>query len=427
MGVCEMETYRVVNFVLQLVYLAAHLLFTVILFRKSPPSPIWRWFLAFTVCLWLWVSGRFAETLVYIFMPDNNSAYVFAADYQYIGITTAASSYLVWNLYLAGYGKLASDKKIRFAIFACPVVVNLTVFTNSYHRLFYTKLLMGQQVEHGPLFLPFCLWGYLLMLAGYGISVSDIVRKRKDVVKKLFLFSAFPILPAIAIVVRTVSGIDMLDYTPIVMAISFASIYLVIFKYNYVNIISASIETVMAQTAPPIVIYDLRTKSFIYRNRIAEMEYAEAEMDIIPALKKGEACFEGAFAGKSLKVDVVKLPVRDSLLITAIDIEEINEQLRRLNERIGSLKLLSDELDEENRNIDAYLDAVSDAEGIEVKQELIAQIYDLIYVTFDRIRENMITAREKPGESVMALNDNLQLAELCMKEIRIAVSRLQGV
>ena len=85
-----MEGYRIANFVLQLAYLLAHVVFTVKILRVRRDTPVWTWFFLFSVSMWLWVSGRFAESVVYLFLPADNAAYVFAANYQYIGITLAA-------------------------------------------------------------------------------------------------------------------------------------------------------------------------------------------------------------------------------------------------------------------------------------------------------------------------------------------------
>ena len=75
----SMSAIRAINFTEQVIFLAVYLVFVVWLARRLQPSPVSRWFLALTVALWLWVSGRFMESVVYLFLPSNNDAYVIAA------------------------------------------------------------------------------------------------------------------------------------------------------------------------------------------------------------------------------------------------------------------------------------------------------------------------------------------------------------
>ena len=108
-----MELYRIVNFIIQSAYLIMHFLFIMALYRRRQSTPVWFWFFSFCIALWVWVSGRFMETIVYLFFPANNTFYQFAANYQYIGDTTAGVFYLLWVLYLSGRDRLASSGWFR--------------------------------------------------------------------------------------------------------------------------------------------------------------------------------------------------------------------------------------------------------------------------------------------------------------------------
>ena len=185
-----MESYRIINFIMQTAYLAGHLLFILALVRRRQPTPVWRWFFWLCVTAWLWVSGRLMESVVYLWFPGNNEFYRFAANFQYLGNTTAASTYVIWTLYLAGRDRLASSGWFRALIFAGPAVICILVFTNPWHQLFYTKLDMGERVAHGPLFTPCVLWTYGLLLAGYVISIRFVLRTERDRARQIVMFSA---------------------------------------------------------------------------------------------------------------------------------------------------------------------------------------------------------------------------------------------
>ena len=89
---------------------------------------------------------------------------------------------------------------------------------------------MGQRVVHGQLF-AFCVtWTYLILIAGYIISIIYTFRAGRDILKRFVMFSIFPLLPAVVTLIRSVSGIDKLDYTPVFMAVSFFLLYLIVIQ-----------------------------------------------------------------------------------------------------------------------------------------------------------------------------------------------------
>lgn len=417
-----MEGFRLANLILQSAYLFIHLLFIVQLFRKRQPTPIWYWFVFFSISSWLWVSGRLMESIIYLFFPGHNSAYVFASNYQYIGNTTATVSYVIWNLYLVGLDELASKKLFQAALFTCPAAICTLVFTNHLHHLFYTKLVMGQQVRHGPLFAPSVLWAYSILLFGYLVSILFILRSGRDKKKRLLMFSIYPALPAIAVLVRSLTGVDRLDYTPFIMAVSLSCLYLIVFKFNYVKIISLSLETILDQTSHPIGIYDPCQNCFLYANRIAAEHYRAAGAEL-PLPASGQ--FEGVFDGKSLNVSISPLSEGALKLVTATDVSDIAEQQLLLDEQIQKLDALRHSLEEENRNIDAYLDSLYQIEGLRQKQQLIEHTREIIQQTFAAIETNLTLAQQSPAAAEEPLRENIQLTQACIATIRTTVAQLR--
>ena len=94
------------------------------------------------------------------------------------------------------------------------------------------------------------------------------------------MFSLFPVVPAIGLLVRSLSGVDRVDYTPIVMAVAMFSLYQIKFGYHYVNIISASVREVIEQTAHPISLYTPDRGVMTYLNRAAR-DRAGASVDMV--------------------------------------------------------------------------------------------------------------------------------------------------
>lgn len=426
-----MEGFRIANFVLQSAFLVGQLAFIVFILRRSQPTPVWRWFSLLNIAFWLWVAGRFMETIVYLFFPGNGEMYLFAAYFQYIGDTSAGIAFAVWNLHIAGYGKLASHPLFLAVMAVIPLGISALAFTNDLHHLLYAQLEMGPYVVHGPLFLPCFILVALIVLAGYAVAVSHIVRTGRDKAKRLVVFSLYPALPFGVSLIRTASGIDQVDFTPLALAVSVACLYLIVFKHNYAKIIPSSVASVLEQTVHPICVYDLSRGEVSYANRAAQEGYGAALREIAPLLHAGAGQFEGRFDGKFLRVDATPLPQQSALLVTATDLTDVVQQRTQLDEQIAELQLLSEALNEENRNIDAYLDSLDTMQAVQAVQaagegrDLVSTAYDNIDRTLETIQGNLYAAKADLHEAAAPLEDNLRLAQDCIVRIRATVAQLR--
>ena len=420
-----MESYRIINFIMQTAYLAGHLLFILALVRRRQPTPVWRWFFWLCVTAWLWVSGRLMESVVYLWFPGNNEFYRFAANFQYLGNTTAASTYVIWTLYLAGRDRLASSGWFRTLIFAGPAVICVLVFTNPWHQLFYTKLDMGERVAHGPLFTPCVLWTYGLLLAGYVISIRFVLRTERDRARQIVMFSAFPLLPAFGVMIRSVTGIDRLDYTPGVMAAGIICLYLCVFSYRYINLESAPVREIIEQSAHPIGIYDPEKGEFSYLNQIADREYREAAEAFLPRLSAEADRFEGEFGGRHLSVESAPLTGSDAMLVTVTDTSDLAREQAGIEEQIRAQESVQAELDEAKRNIDAYLELLLSSEDLRRKQEMVAGTRAAVKRVYDRVAENLEAAGRDPQAADGPLQENIELTRECIASIRRTVADLR--
>lgn len=421
------ETYRIVNFIIQSAYLIGHMVFIVALYRRRQPTPVWGWFFALSVALWAWVAGRFMETVVYLFRPTDNGAYVFAANFQYIGDTLSVACYVMWVLSLTGMDRLASNGWFRALLFGVPAAICLVVFTNAGHHLFYTKLVMGQRVAHGPLFLPSMAIMYLFLMMGYVISLRFVLRSGRERARQIVMFSLFPLLPAIGILVRSISGVDKLDYTPMVMAVAILSFYQIIFRRQYVNIVSASIRSVMEQTAHPIGIYDPSLGRMTYANRVAREKHRWGEGGFIALMDGGAPIRAGEYARGHLALRITPLAGEAGMLVTATDTERIDRQREALEAQIRSQEALQSELEASGRDIDAYIDALPGQEDLAPRQALIDAAYAAIDQTLTRVEENFVQAKRSPERAAVLLEENLDLTREGIGAIRRAVGQLRGV
>lgn len=420
-----MSAIRAINFTEQVIFLAVYLVFVVWLARRLQPSPVSRWFLALTVALWLWVSGRFMESVVYLFLPSNNDAYVFAANFQYLGFGYSAASYVIWVLYVSGRWRATENLFVRAVVLGFPALIVLIVFTNPLHHLFYTKLAMGQQVGHGPLFAPLFVFGYVMLLAGWCVSMIDIVKRGGDKARRAFLLSAFPLLPPLAAAARSLSGIDLVDFTPVVMAVSWWCLYLAAFKHGYVNVVSSSLAEAVRHAPRPVAVYDAVRGEFVYRNLLADGEYGTAFSKLPNAVPMSEGSYEARLQGRELSVSVTVLSGGE-LMVSAADQTEVNSRLQMLAEQAERLEQLTVRLAEENRSIEAYLESLDLAGDLKRRKEMAEGIYEELSSVFERIRQNLQAARSDPDRSASPLEENLQIGIDSIAKVRAVVAELRG-
>ena len=424
-----MEGFRIVNLSVQSVYLIAHLYFLFRMGKMRQPSPVWDWFMALGAAIWLWVLGRFMESVVYLFLPGHNAAYQFAANFQYIGNSAAAAIFLIWNLYLTGRGRLADRIAFKTAVFLLPVTICVLVFTNPAHHLFYTKLDMGERVAHGMLFLPSMLSVYLMLLTGLMINVVHTIRYESDKLRRILIFSMVPVLPAVATLIRSLSGVDRFDYTPLIMTVSLYFLYLTVFKFSYITMIPQSIESALSQTDHPIVIVDPKDRTVVYRNQQASDLY-RALIDAYLSDTAGENLqADGArlfsYQGRQVKAEQKVLEESGQILLTMTDLTDLRERQTLLDHQIDEQHALIRELSEQRRNMDAYLEAMVDADLVKAKYDALNDAREKTATAFERMEANLEKAGQGPAGAEETLRENLSIAEETIALIRLAVATLK--
>ncbi|MBP5154124.1 MAG: hypothetical protein ILP12_03830 [Lachnospiraceae bacterium] len=409
---------------MQSVYLPLHIVFIIRLIIKRQPTPIWRWFTVVVIGLLVMISGRLLESIAYMYFPVNGF-YVFAVYYQLVGTSFATSAYLIWNLYLAGHDRFSESRTFKALLLAMAGIVSLIICTNNAHHLFYEKLTMGEQVVHGKLFLPCLLVVYGTLFIGWIVSVVHIIRSGKDKVKRLIVFSLYPILPAAASLIRSISGVDKLDYMPIIMTVSIFCLYLMVFRYRYVDIVSQSIETALRETRSALFVYDPERDEVTYTNRGAEEEFGGVISSILPKLKEAPDSFEATSYGKNVLVTVTPTGEQGFLLVTATDISDMVTERSMLEEEIARQNSLVAELEEKERNIDAYLDTLYEIPDLREKQERIAAAQQEVSAAFGEIEENLTAAGKGGAAAETLLRENLRIARRTIASVRAAVSALR--
>lgn len=420
-----MDGFRIANFAMQAVCVTVHLLFIFGFLRRRQSTPIWRWFLVVTVGLWMLISGRFMESVAYLFLPSN-AFYTFAVYWQFVGTTYATFSYLFWNLHLAGWERAAESKTLRIGIFTVSTAFCGVICTNHWFHLFYKKLLMGEPVDHGIAHTPWIVWVYGMLFVGYVISLINIIRHGKQKIRRILVFSMFPLFPAIAALIRSVTGVDELDATPVVVAVSVFCMYLIVFRRNYVNLIPQSMESALEQTESALVVFDRERGEILYKNRAAA-SYGDELKKILERAGRAEGIRELECGQTVLSVRISEYGDGKSLLATMTDVTPIADQRKKLEEEVSERDKAVRELEDKRRNIDAYLEALYEIPDLKEKQTAFDGAKAEALQAFEDIEGLLSGAMENIGGSAPMLNETIGRCETTVASVRAAVSKLKEV
>lgn len=421
----EVDWYRIANFLMQAVYLPIHLYFIIMLIRHKQPTPIWKWFIIVVSGLWGLILGRFIETCLYLFWV-NNVAYNVAVDVTLLSTTVATMSFLFWNLYITRHENVATNKAFRALIFVLSGSVCVLIATNPHHHLFYSELNLIGAKTHGRAFIPCVFIVYGMLFAGLVISIIHIVKYEDNKVMRIIVFSMYPILPGVTNLIRSLSGNDTLDFNPIVMSLSILCLYDIVFKRSYVGVVAESMESVINQTRTPIVVYDSSDNSVRYENDAA-IERKQILQKLIPMLGDSEKTVEESFDGRVVRAVSTRSREKGEYIATFSDVTDIVYQRRKVEEQLAKQDKLLVELDEQKRNIEAYLEALYSIPDLKEKQEMTEKVQVMIAQAFARMKTNLEIASFGDDSAKAALEENLSIAQETITTIRKAVAKLKEV
>ena len=417
-----MEWYRILNFILQGIYLPIHLVFIVSLIKNRKPTPIWHFFIVVVIGLWIMVSGRFLETIAYIFYP-NNDFYVFAVYYQLVGTTFASFAFLLWNLYLARCDKLANKPIFRIVLFSVATIISIFVCTNSLHHLFYEKLVMGEQVQHGKLFYLCLVLVYAALFIGYIISIIHIIRKEKNKAIKIIVFSLYPLLPAVTALVRSITGVDELDFTPIIMFVAVFCLYIIVFKFNSLSLISKSIESVLEEIPNIVVLYNPQ-KGILYQNNKEKKELVDKAIEEVNKQNNVKS-FELVFYDSHFYIEINKDDDNELIIINNID--DVYLERKAIEESIVEAEKLINDLNEKKNTIQTYINALYDLPDLKEKVTSLTNAQKIVLSNIAIIKEHFIVIKNNPKNSEALLKETATLCQETIMIIRKAVNKLSGV
>ncbi len=145
---------------------------------------------------------------------------------SYIGIVSSPVLYFLFALAFSQHYKHLNSKNI-FYLSIIPAITLIMVFTNSWHNLHWTKVVINPATNialyyYGPSFWIFTSYSYILLTLGLFIMTRTLIRFNPRFKSQVFIILLGSVLPFIGniIYVFNINPIPGLDWTPISFAFS---------------------------------------------------------------------------------------------------------------------------------------------------------------------------------------------------------------
>lgn len=415
------EHLRIVSVIMEATYLFFHLIFVIRLFRQRQQSPVYKCFFFVVLGLWGIVGGGLWENLLLLIYQDD-FLYALEKDYQLSSTTLATLSFLFFNLYLSGCDRLCENRIFRWGIVSISLAVCAVFCTNPLHRMFYVNLELTGDKSHGALFYPCVFVVYGMLFAGLMVSIVYIIRNGENKLRRVLVFSMYPILPAVTNLLYSILGRGALDLNPLIMTVSLYCLYVIVFRKGYVKMLSQSVESILNQSEHGVAVFD-NSGRIIYQNDTMKKSF-EMSFSELTGLLDGENAVEKKFGDRFLRITSRNTGISD-IQITVTDLTEIKRQQLLLERQLEDSNALKKSLEDKKNNIDAYLDTLYEIPRLKEKQELVSETRSEIEQAFKQFEDNLETALKNREDAQKVLDDNIALSEITIARVRSTVSVLK--
>ena len=223
---------------------------------------------------------------------------------------------------------------------------------------------MGEQVQHGKLFYLCLVLVYAALFIGYAISIIHIIRKEKNKAIKIIVFSLYPLLPAVTALVRSITGVDEIDFTPIIMFVAVFCLYIIVFKFNSLSLIGKSIESVLEEIPNIVVLYNPQ-KGILYQNNKEKKELVDKAIEEVNKQNNVKS-FELVFYDSHFYIEINKDDDNELIIINNID--DVYLERKAIEESIVEAEKLINDLNEKKNTIQTYINALYDLPDLKEKR-----------------------------------------------------------
>ncbi|MDQ2085413.1 histidine kinase N-terminal 7TM domain-containing protein [Herbivorax sp. ANBcel31] len=251
-----MDFYFDTKIFLQSISVLVSLFMIIFFILKGKKTPLLYNYLWCQIIIFIWSFGH----ILFLFSNNLTARYI-SIYFQYLAISFVGSSWLLFCL-IYTFSSFLKKRKLIYFMFLPPILVYITLLTNTLHNKFYLQFTMDETV-YGPFFWIHLGLSYLYVLIGtillirYSIMNIGYARKRTFIL----IFAAItPTLANIFYIVNAATNIHIIpkgyDPTPVSFAISLLLFSIAMFKYRFLNIVPIAFRKIVYNLNESIIVVD---------------------------------------------------------------------------------------------------------------------------------------------------------------------------
>lgn len=230
----------------------------IIVWRRRPGTGVVP-FLVLIAGVTEWVAGSALET-----MAVDLSAKLVVSRLNYIGITVVPAAWLVFTLEYTGRQQWITRRNLRWLAVE-PVLVQIVVWTNSLHHLFWTETgirtldsFVFLDVSFGALFWIHATYSYLLMLAGSVLLIRAFVDAPELYRGQITTLLVAAFVPWIAnlIYLSGLNPMPEIDLTPLAFTVAVAAVGWSMYRFQLLDIVPIARGLVIESINDAVIVLD---------------------------------------------------------------------------------------------------------------------------------------------------------------------------
>ncbi len=193
---------------------------------------------------------------------------IFWARLEYIGITIVPAALLAFVLQYTGRERWL-NRRTLILLAVEPLVVELLVWTNDLHHMFWTKIRLvpgefftGWDISHGPAFWLHALYAYILLLLSTILLIQALLRSPqiyRGQVSTLLLGIFAPWISNI-ISLAGLSPFPHIDLTPLALALSGVALAWGLFRFRLLDIVPVARDAVLESMSDGMFVVDAQQR-----------------------------------------------------------------------------------------------------------------------------------------------------------------------
>jgi PAS domain S-box-containing protein len=196
-------------------------------------------------------------------LSDIELKYFFAR-LEYIGIAFAP---VAWFLFAAEYSGTSTEfvRKYKKTFFILPLLAIFSVFTNNFHKMYFTSYYLDNSGEfpllvlvHGPFFWAFYLYSFILIILGIFFFFNQFIHLTAPYrahAAIALLAACVPVLGNI-LHISDIGPFELFDPTPFTFTITGIILFWGIMQHEFLNIIPVARENIIESMNDGYIVVD---------------------------------------------------------------------------------------------------------------------------------------------------------------------------